>query len=143
MDNRVHSRLLSVMAFSAVIQCAQWIISHMALQHQGGSQLRKPKAQWTNDEEVAFINYLPEHQSEAACGCFKGATIAAAIQSIASLHVKGLLKNKSSGMNKWNLVSFNLIFIFQSIANYCLYTVEAVVQCNQGVQNNGLQCNLE
>ena len=100
------------MAFNAVIQCAQWIVSHMALQHQGGAQLSKPKAQWTNDEEVTFINCLLKHCSEATCGCFKGATIAAAIQFIASLHVKGLLKNKSSGMNKWNSVSLILSLSF-------------------------------
>ena len=100
------------MAFSAVVQCAQWIVSHMALQHQCGSQPRKPKVQWTNDEEVTCINYLLKHQSEATRGCFKGATIAAAIQSIASLHVKGPLKNKSSGMNKWNSVSLILSLSF-------------------------------
>ena len=106
MDDRLRSRLLSVTAFSAVVQCTQWIVSHMAQNYQGESQLRKPRVWWSDKEEIGFINYLLEHQSEATRGCFKGATIAAAIQSIASLHVKGPIKNKASGMNKWNLVSF-------------------------------------
>ena len=106
MDDRVRSRLLSVMAFSTVVQCTQWIISHMAQNYQGESQLRKPKVWWSDKEEIRFINYLLEQRSEATWVCFKGATIAAAIQSVTSLHVRGLIKNKASGMNKWNLVSF-------------------------------------
>ena len=92
MDDRVCSWLLSVTAFSTVVQCTQWIVSHMAQNYRGESQLRKPRVWWSDEEEIGFINYLLKHQLEATWGCFKGGTIAAAIQSVASLQVRGQIK---------------------------------------------------
>ena len=104
MDHRTCSCFLSLTAFSAVAQCAHWIVSHMASQLQDEPKVKKPRALWSHDEEVTFLDYLVEHQSEATRGCFKDSTISGAINSIAHLHVRGLIKNGTNGTNKWNSV---------------------------------------
>ena len=83
----------------------------------------KMNQRWGSPEpcqEVAFLNYLVEHWSEATCGCFKDSTISGAINSIAHLHVRGLIKNRTSGMNKWNLVSISLPFCLLILLIICI-----------------------
>ena len=107
MDDKALTHFLSVTAFSAVPQCALWIISHMALQHSEvpKKQLRES---WSHDKEVAFPQYLVEQWLEVTQSCFKPATLTAAVNSLSHLHVKGPVKNKSNTANKWNAVSFLL-----------------------------------
>ena len=112
MDDRTRSHFLSLTAFSAVAQCADWIVSHMASQLQDEPKVKKPRASWSHDEEVAFLDYLVEHQSEATHGCFKDSTISGAINSTAHLHVRGPIKNRTNRTNKWNSVSIFLPFLY-------------------------------
>ena len=114
MDDKALTRFLSVTAFSAVTQCALWIISHMSLPHSEVPKTRM-KASWSQDEEVAFLQYLIEHRSEVTWGCFKAATLTAAINSISHLHVKGPVKTKLNAANKWSGVSFLLFDHLQII----------------------------
>ena len=140
MDNKALTRFLSVTAFSAVAQCALWIISHMSLPHSKVPKMRM-KASWSQDEEVAFLQYLVKHQSEVTQGCFKAATLTAAINSISHLHVKGPVKTKSNAANKWNGVSFDYL---QLSTDYLLIlsTVEGCVPSHWRVQIFGLRCDL-
>ena len=57
MDDRAHGRLLTVTAFSTVIQYANWIIPHMASQSQEPTS-RKQRAWWSDAEEVVFSTTL-------------------------------------------------------------------------------------
>ena len=84
----------------------------MASQLQDEPKVKKPRASWSHDEEVAFLDYLVEHRSEATRGCFKDSTISGAINSIAHLHVRGPIKNRTNGTNKWNSVSIFLPFLY-------------------------------
>ena len=43
---------------------------------------------------------------------FGDSTLTAAINSIAHLHVKGIVKTKMNAMNKWNAVSHLLLIIY-------------------------------
>jgi hypothetical protein len=143
-DYWTRSRFLSLTAFSAVAHCAHWIIANinMVLPDEGESKHKRLKASWSPAEEVAFLDYLVDHRSQATRGCFKGATIAAAIDSISHLHVKGMPKNKSTGMHKWNAVSNNFLSIIILSTNLYISTVQVCVQRNPGVQIDGLWCNL-
>ena len=108
MDNKALTHFLSVTTFSAVTQCALWIISHMSLPHSEVPK-KRIKASWSQDEEVAFLQYFIKHRSEVTQGCFKAATLTAAINLISHLHVKGPVKTKSNAANKWNGVSFDYL----------------------------------
>ena len=81
MDNRAHGQLLTLTAFSTVIQYANWIIQHMASQSQEPT-LRKQRAWWSDTEEVAFLDYLVKCQSQATHGTFKNLTIMVVINHI-------------------------------------------------------------
>ena len=107
-DDMALTRFLSVTSFSAVTQCVLWIISHMALPHSE-VPMKRIRVSWSCDEEVAFLQYLVKHQLEVTWGCFKSATLTAAIDWISHLHVKGPVKTKLNAANKWNRVSFIII----------------------------------
>ena len=141
MDDRAHGRLLTVTAFSTVIQYANWIIQHMASQSQEPTS-RKQRAWWSDAEEVAFLNYLVEHQSQATRSAFKNLTITVAINSISHLHERGLVKTKVSGIHKWNMVS--LVFLdLQIITDNLTHPVEGCIHCDCRIQDLGVWWNLE
>ena len=139
MDDRTCSHFLSLTAFSAITQCAHWVVSYMVSQLQDKPKAKKPKAWWSHNKEVAFLNYLVEHQSEATHGCFKSSTISGAINSITHLYERGSIKNKTSRINKWNLVHFSLPFC---LFTDHLYLVEISLYCNSRIQDISIWCNL-
>ena len=140
MDNKALTHFLSVTAFSTVAQCALSIISHISLWHSKVPK-KKIKASWSQDEEVVFLQYLVEHQSEVTWGCFKAATLTAAINLISHLHVKGPVKTKSNAANKWNRVSFDYLRLSTDYL-LILSTVEGCEPSHWRVQILGLQCDL-
>ena len=75
-------------------------------QPQGeSSTVKKEKAWWSHEEEVLFLDYLINYWSEVTWGSFKSSTMMVAINSISHLHVEGMVKNKTSRIKKWSLVS--------------------------------------
>ena len=123
-----------------VIQYANWIIQHMVSQLQEAT-LRKQRAWWSDAEEVAFLNYLVKHRSQATHSAFKNLTIMAAINSISHLHERGLVKTKVSRIHKRDVVSLvflDLLIITDNLA----HPVEGCVHCNCIIQDLGLWQNL-
>ena len=104
-DDRLHIRLLSLSAFTTVAHCAQWILTNF-MASQPSQDKSKEKAWWSCAKEVAFLDYLVKHRSEAAHGSFKPHTMSGAIAAIAPLYEKGAPKKVSVGMSKWSTVSF-------------------------------------
>ena len=64
-----------------------------------------PTAHWTPKEELAFINFLVEHKSEAGDGRnFKVATFQKAEAHLAPLLERGAIKTQKSCRNKYSAV---------------------------------------
>ena len=123
-----------------VIKYTNWIIQHMASQLQEPT-LRKQRAWWSDAEEVAFLNYLVKHQSQATHSNFKNSTIMVAINSISHLHERGLAKTKVSGIHKWNVVSLFFLDLL-IITDDLTHPVEGCIHCNCRIQDHGLWRNL-
>ena len=95
--DRLQICFLSLTAFAAVAHCAQWVSTNIMASQPNKS---KEKASWSHAEEVAFLNYLIKHQSEAVQGGFKSHTMSGSIAAIVPLHERDATKKVSTGMNK-------------------------------------------
>ena len=105
---RARSHLLSLTAFAAISQCAQWITSQMAEQ----SQQPKPKkeiAHWTFAEEDKLLDYLIEHRNDVERGSFKGTHMQGALAAVQPLYEKGKKKDSTMVLQKWNTVSPSIV----------------------------------
>lgn len=105
---RARSHLLSLTAFAAISQCAQWITSQMAEQSQQPKK-KKEVAYWTFAEEDNLLDYLIEHRSAVERGCFNKTHMQGALPVIEPFYEKGKIKNTTIALNKWNGVSPSII----------------------------------
>jgi hypothetical protein len=100
------------------------------------------KAQWSEADEIALIEYITEHKAEAGDGMkFKGAFWTGAAKEMLAHSSLGGVKTAAGCSSKWDRVRTKL---FQ--ANYpltCIYPAQEVIQRRSYAQGQFIRIFLE